>query len=223
MKFEQIVKVTPAFDRRHADPDKNYGIGACRIIFILKGERGAVQFMIGTNWLLPDLQHDPKLTDAERSMQDRFGLIQPRGWDVGYHSKTARYEGQPKRDCDLFESGSCFYDGSMLLAEEWVPEFLAGGTDWLWPRLESLYHDTFAKTHDHHPPIRSPDSGHHRRGHLRRMGRAVAIGEGKRGIREDSRAERIVARLGRRCGRNLAALVGRFRQLLAWAGWRLVR
>jgi len=38
MKLERIVDFSPAFDKRHKDPKKNYGIGAVLIRFVLKGE-----------------------------------------------------------------------------------------------------------------------------------------------------------------------------------------
>lgn len=54
--FERIVDIRPAFDKRDPDPAKDYGIGACRIAFVLKGPKGAVQFVIGTDWYLPHTQ-----------------------------------------------------------------------------------------------------------------------------------------------------------------------
>lgn len=134
--FERIVNVTPAFDKRHPDPSKNYGIGACRIWFILKGPKGAVQFQIGTDWYLPEQQKELK---NRPSIYD----IQPQGWDVGYHSYKPMYEGQdPMGECDVLGC-TCYYDGSSLRADDWVPEFLAGGTEWLWPKLEAEYNSLF--------------------------------------------------------------------------------
>lgn len=39
--------------------------------------------------------------------------------------------------------GKCYYDGSGLQADEWLKEFLEGGTDWLWPKLEERYYLQF--------------------------------------------------------------------------------
>lgn len=135
--FERIVKISGAYDKRHPDPSKNYGICGCIIWFILKGPKGAVHFQIGTDWHLPEVQ---------RELMNRFprdGLVQPRGWDVGYHSPKPMYEGQSSLgSCDILGC-ECYYDGSSLLADEWVPDFIAGGTDWLWPRLEQEYKERF--------------------------------------------------------------------------------
>ncbi len=135
MKFEKIVKVSPAFDKRHPEPSKNYGIDSCKITFYLKGENGAVQFMIGTDWYLPHVQSELKNKDFD---------IEPRGWDVGYHSYKPFYEGQHcMGKCEMLEFSDCYYDGSSLRAEEWIDDFLKGGTEWLWPKLEEYYNEVF--------------------------------------------------------------------------------
>jgi hypothetical protein len=139
-ELEKIVWVSPAFDKRSDDPKKNYGIGSCRITFILKGPLGAVQFMVGTNWHLPRVQREKR--DWQHDFNTRFDKINPEGWDVGYHSPKPMYDDQtPVASCDLFDP--CYYDGSSLMADEWVPHFIEGGTDWLWPKLEEQYRETF--------------------------------------------------------------------------------
>lgn len=145
-EFEQIVFVSPAYDKRDPDPSKNYGIGACRITFILKGPLGAVQFMIGTNWYPPHVQREKR--DWQRDFDTRFDKIHPQGWGIGYHSRVPVYEGQEplKHDCDLVEGGTCYYDGSGLQAEEMIPHFIAGGTDWLWPELRRRYDEWLVPT-----------------------------------------------------------------------------
>lgn len=142
-EFERIVTVSPAFDKRSSDPSKDYGIGACRITFILRGPKGAVQFMVGTNWYLPHTQRENRKWQYDFDV--RFDKINPQGWDVGYHSPVPMYEGQTAMGgkCEHVRGGECFYDGSGLRAEEWVPKFLAGGTDWLWPALEEDYRERF--------------------------------------------------------------------------------
>lgn len=139
-KFEKIVTVSPAFDKRSDEPGKNYGIGSCRITFILKGEKGAMQFMIGTNWYVPSAREHLKNFPMSRSdLQQK-----PDGWDVGYHSYKPMYEDQTSMtgECHVLNA-PCYYDGSSLMADEWVEQFVAGGTDWLWKKLEEQYHSRF--------------------------------------------------------------------------------
>ena len=133
-EFEKIVRVSGAYDKRHQDPHKNYGISACRIWFILKGPLGAVQFVVGTDWHLPHVQRE--FREKHYEFASKFDEIEPKGWDVGYHAKEPHFDGQDSMECDLVEGGRCYYDGSSLAADEWVPRFIAGGTDWLWPALE---------------------------------------------------------------------------------------
>jgi hypothetical protein len=139
-EFEKIVHVSPAFDKRDPNPSKNYGIGSCRITFILKGPKGAVQFMIGTDWYVPSArEHLRSFPKGPFDDQQK-----PMGWDVGYHSPRPMYEDQATMDneCHII-GGTCYYDGSSLRADEWVEPFVAGGTDWLWPELEKEYHRRF--------------------------------------------------------------------------------
>jgi hypothetical protein len=55
-KLERIIEFTPAFDKRDPNPKKNYGVHGVELRFVVKGEAGAVQFLIFTNWHLPHVQ-----------------------------------------------------------------------------------------------------------------------------------------------------------------------
>lgn len=139
--WERIVTVSPAFDKLGEIP--NYGISACRVRFILKGPLGVVQFVIGTSWHVPSARAH-MLTFAHNDEWYREGkFFKPKGWDVGYHSPKPMYDDQPSMECDLMPEGKCYYDGSGLRADEWIEDFIAGGTDWLWPKLEEEYRDLF--------------------------------------------------------------------------------
>lgn len=133
--FTREVSFRPAFDRRDAEPSKNYGIGSVRITFVLKGELGAVQWMIGTDWDVPSAR-------ATRSYYPDQGKVT--GWDLGYHSPRPLYDGQsPMGECDVLE-GQCFYDGSSLNADLLVENFIAQGDAYVWAALEAYYRFTFA-------------------------------------------------------------------------------
>ena len=139
-EFEQTIVMHPAFDRSKETP--NYGIHGCEFLFVLRGPKGAVQFMVGTDWHLPHVQRRLRARNLESA--ERFDTIQPRGWDIGYHSPRPMYTGDTplKDDCEIL-GGPCYYDGSSLQADEMIPEFLAGGTKWLWPKLEEIYRERF--------------------------------------------------------------------------------
>jgi hypothetical protein len=138
--FEQTITMSPAFSKRDPNPAKDRGIGAVTIRFVLKGPLGATQFVIGTDWYLPDDQ---------RRMRLRTGIladsIQPSGWDIGYHSPHPQYEGQSAMGeaCEYLNGQPCYYDGTSLGADEFVPKFLAGGSDAVWKMLRKRYDSLF--------------------------------------------------------------------------------
>lgn len=68
----------------------------------------------------------------------------PKGWDLGYHSPKPMYKGQEPMSgkCHVL-NGKCYYDGSGLNADLLLEGFLAGGTEWLWPKLEEYYRHVF--------------------------------------------------------------------------------
>ena len=83
IKFERIVFVQPAYDRRNPDPKKNYGIHGAHLVFVLKGVLGAVEFDIGTNWYLP---HVVKELRTKESFSDGKSWFEPRPYSIGYQA-----------------------------------------------------------------------------------------------------------------------------------------
>lgn len=139
IEFEHRVEVSPGHCLLHKDPNKNFGVAACRIWFYCIGPKGAVQFQIGTDWYPEAARLHLRQFPARPIWETR----QPEGWDVGYHAREPQYEGQESmKDCHLLGC-DCYYDGSSLQADEWVEGFINGGTEWLWPRLEQLYRSRF--------------------------------------------------------------------------------
>jgi hypothetical protein len=139
MSFERITKVRLPFDKRHSDPRKNYGIHGLDVWFILKGKKGATQFMVNVGVYLPHLR-----TGRERL----FGEGEINGYDVGYHALEPQYEGQEAMDhCDVFEGRKCYYDGSSLRADDWAKEIFSirgeNPEKRLWEKLEEEYKEMF--------------------------------------------------------------------------------
>ncbi len=133
MKFEKITNVRMPFDLKK----KGYGIGGLSIWFILKGEKGAVQYQQYIGVYLPHLKKPNQLTEL-------FD-----GHDVGYHSIRPMYEEQPSMSCHLF--GECYYDGSSLRAGDWNKEILERASkgelmeDIIWSKLEEEYNYRFGE------------------------------------------------------------------------------
>lgn len=137
--LEKITKVRLPFDRRHSDPKQNYGIHGLDIWFILKGEKGAVQFGVTVNVYLPHVNNTSRKGD--------LGLFS--GFDVGYHAMEPQFEGHTQMDnCEICQP--CYYDGSSLRAAEWVKEIFSVRGDapekLIWEKLENEYKARFGET-----------------------------------------------------------------------------
>lgn len=155
--FERIVHMTPAFDGRPASkggcsewrtpsmkpddgtPSTNYGVGSVKIMFILKGDKGVVQFLCYTNWYPPHVQK------GRHNKPTRYFDMQPLPADRGYHSPVPRYEGQTIVDnnCEWLDGQPCYYDGSSLNADPIRDVLLKEGSDGVWRELEAYYHRVF--------------------------------------------------------------------------------
>ena len=171
MNTERILEFEPAFDKRHPDPDKNYGIHGVTMRFVVKGPLGAVQFVLYTNWQLPHVR-----AEQERRGCGQYCLNKAMPADLGYHSPKPMYEGDtpmgatrvewedndgsipgfdvakvPKSyptgtftPCEYLDGAPCYYDGSGLNAERIFDVLCAEGDDGVWRALEEYYAETFA-------------------------------------------------------------------------------
>jgi hypothetical protein len=136
--FECWVQVHPSFHWMRTDPKRNYGVGNVSMTFFLRGEKGAIQFKIGTEWGIKPVRDHLSGFSSEYRSYDK-----PSGWDLGYHAKEPQYEGHsPMGQCDAIGC-QCYYDGSGLQADEMIEGFMAGGTAWLWPKLAEVYRARF--------------------------------------------------------------------------------
>ena len=138
MNLERIVEVEPAWDRRHADPNKNYGIHGAELRFLLKGPVGAVQFLIYTNWQLKHVEEEFRNKDTGDHI-----LCRPMPADIGYHSFIPRYEGQEiiQENCPYLDGKPCYYDGSGLNALRVFELMVKEGGEAMWKYLEGYYKD----------------------------------------------------------------------------------
>lgn len=154
--FQKIVDVTPAYDRRHHSPSA--GLSDCTIIFVLKGPLGAVYFQAHTGWHLPHVHRD----QASRSTSLHAERQIPRTAEVGYHSPTPMYQDQrPSMDpCPYLDGQPCYRSCSVQHGMDLIPQFVAGGTEFLWPKLEEVYHRYFTKEEEPEgmPPVHSFDN-----------------------------------------------------------------
>lgn len=139
-KFERLVQMSGAYDKRNPDPKKNYGIHGMDLRFVLKGDKGATQFVVYTSMHLPHVAEEMWRRGGE------YNPFKPMGADIGYHAKVPQYSDQPiaQHECE-YVGGPCYYDGTSLGADEFMPEFLEGGSEAVWNMLERRYNETFGE------------------------------------------------------------------------------
>lgn len=129
----------PAYDKRAPEPNKNYGIHGVDMRWYVKGDKGAVQFVVYTNWHLPHVMSELE-NDPPRRGFNRFA---PLPADLGYHSPTPRYEDQYcHEDCEVIGK-KCYYDGSGLNAETVYDILVREGGEAVWKYLDEYYYEIF--------------------------------------------------------------------------------
>jgi hypothetical protein len=133
----------------------SHGVGGMQIRFIVKGDAGAVQFLVSTGWLPRAVSKKDFLWES-----DELSSFFPSPVDLGYHSKTPRYEGQSSMGkCEWCDGLDCYYDGSGLNAINAMYTLVNGGDAALWEFLEQYYHYVFSggaypKTIEYIKPLR---------------------------------------------------------------------
>jgi hypothetical protein len=145
MAFEHKIETEPAFDKRHPDPHKNYGVHGLTMRFLSIGPKGAIQFLLYTNWHLPHVQHELLNKCHGPEVSGAYCRLNPMPADIGYHSYVPRYEGQSvvTKSCPVLGGKPCYYDGSSLQAEEYFAILVREGLDALWMALDERYASTF--------------------------------------------------------------------------------
>ncbi len=124
----------------------SHGASGVAVCFVVKGDEGAVQFILLTGWLPQKVTRDPRFplsvdSWGAKGMPDGF---YPLPLDLGYHSKVPRHKGdKPVSESCEFTDGPCYYDGSGSMAAEAMYALVNGGSDALWAFLEAFYDHIF--------------------------------------------------------------------------------
>jgi hypothetical protein len=137
-----------AWDKRHPDPSKNYGIGGVELRFHLIGPCGATQFVVSTSWYLEENMRN-LMAKHDMTANDPYNYcpFKPMPTDVGYHSYVPMYKDQtPMEDCNLLGGADCYYDGSSLQAVSVFNQFKEEGEDSVWAVLISRYEELKDRT-----------------------------------------------------------------------------
>lgn len=144
--MERITEWEAAWDKSDPDPSKDYGIHGVECRWVVKGPRGAIQFLIYTNWMLPHVWEAQDKRGLDRNFPHL--LCRPMGADFGYHSRTPSYEGQePIRiedgGCPYLDGASCYYDGSGVRGQQTLQLLIEKGGEAVWASMEEEYNRVF--------------------------------------------------------------------------------
>lgn len=132
--FTRAFLIRPAFDKRDADPKKNYGIHNVEMHWTLIGPLGAVTLM----WHTTNL-YLPSVEDTRPSSQ-MFEAVR--------HSPKPTSEWERKRDGSkncAYTGGDCWSDGGFHCAEAAAAALIAEGEDGLFRELRVLYDAWFVE------------------------------------------------------------------------------
>jgi hypothetical protein len=119
----------------------SHGKHGLEILFIVKGDDGAVQFNLSTGWMPQRVA----MSSINYRDVDEWCNRGPMPFDLGYHSKTPTYEGSEpaQKSCEWCDGQPCYYDGSSLNANDAMYALVNGGEDALWKFLDAYYECTF--------------------------------------------------------------------------------
>ena len=97
---------------------------------VLKGSKGAVQFVLLLGWNIKGREVDH---------------LFPMPADLGYHSPVPMYDGHDpiQEECQYLDGKPCYYDGSGLNAERIFEVLKQKGSEAVWKELEEYYKSIF--------------------------------------------------------------------------------
>lgn len=139
LKRELII--LPAYDKR----DKGYGQHCAEMCFYVKGERGAVQFILFTGWY-PHIIPKPDAPWQELCVPIKLEKLDyPTPADLGYHSLTPLRDWQTPimMECPVLGGKTCYYDGSGLNCYRIFSVMVHEGGERMWEELEKYYAELF--------------------------------------------------------------------------------
>lgn len=136
----------PAFEKRHDDPHRDYGIGCVLMSFSSIGEHGAASLTVFTGWYLPHVAerlrretqhefyaHDPKRW-ARCALEGHGGVVEIHS----DHPLRESYDVEDTDDC-RFTGGKCWGDTGYSAGDTLFDVLVERGQDALFAELDEWY------------------------------------------------------------------------------------
>ena len=125
------------FDNK-CTPNNSHGKHGLKIVFLVHGEEGCVQFVLSTGWT--PFYSKPDKINYRYIPKSNISNLFPMPTDLGYHSRKPQYDGQTnQKGCQHLKGSECFYDGSSLNCNDAYYTLVNGGEEKLWEFLEKYY------------------------------------------------------------------------------------
>jgi len=119
----------------------SHGRSGLDIVFLVHGNKGAVQFKLSTGWM-PLYSKVSRI--GVRSLNNELSDLYPMPIDLGYHSYEPMYEGHTSvGKCEILKGKKCYYDGSSLNSHDAYYTLINAGENALWEFLEQFYRNVF--------------------------------------------------------------------------------
>jgi hypothetical protein len=107
--------------------------GICYIIFVLKGKKGAIDFVVRTGW-----------TVKNGEVQQKYDVL---NWGISYHSpkKINSFDVFNKK-CEFLDNGKCYSSIiSFIEGERLLRLLITNGEDIIFEELKKLYYKIIKK------------------------------------------------------------------------------
>lgn len=118
--FKRETQWSPAYDRR----EEGCGIHSVEVQFLLKGEKGTLQFVLATGWY--------RHTNEPGKPFPMF---------LWLHTPTPQQEGQQAcSGCPWLDGRPCYHDGSYIMADDVFQKLVYDGEEAMWSEMERFYH-----------------------------------------------------------------------------------
>lgn len=140
---ERVIRFFPAF-HRCTDPKGNFGIGAVKMLWILRVGDSAMTWDTFTGWGLPDEAFHAAAPGCEHPRhQESWPSSDPNGGAVDWHTPFPQYEDHELAQESCPVTGTrCYLGTGYLLGSELFDLLCVEGDDAVWRRLRSLLDET---------------------------------------------------------------------------------
>lgn len=160
--MKKQVLFRQGYDKRN----EGQGVHGLEIMFVLKNHRGAVTFLVFTNWI-PKISTNDIGNDAYKWYEHFYGkthgnmfvtlminpllppiLRSPMPADVGFHSPKPMHEDHDaiEQECPFIDGKPCYYDGSGLNAIRMFEVLMKEGDEGIWRELEDYHRHVFGES-----------------------------------------------------------------------------